>query len=459
MAKPFDLQLFHNCRQIFQCGIPRYSKVAAGLLILVGGPLSVLAQNPAKTGSGPAYHSIEDFITVGLTENPAILAARARWEAALMEIPAKRALPDPSLGYVHYLESVETRVGPQQGALNISQRLPWLGKLRLEGRIGELKADVVYYQFLGTAQRVAAQIEDAYWDYYYLLQALDITEKNLELLRNWEQVVLSKYKAAQAGHPDIIKTQIEVLSLEDQLTGLQQRQRLLLERLSAATGRQLTAASITVKEPTVPEPALGIDSLLAMGFQYNPDLLGTHVAANLAETAVKRTRLNYLPDIMIGGNSIFTGKNPMLAADDPENGKDPLMISVGLSLPIQFRKYKSLEQSARIEQRSAEFLVRDKESQLRSQLELVFFELEDATRKVRLYKEALIPRAEQSLLTSEKAYIGDRVDFLTLIEAQRVLLNYQLSYQKALTEEARHGAQLKALLGLYSVNTSNSEEK
>jgi outer membrane protein TolC len=102
--------------------------------------------------------------------------------------------------------------------------------------------------------------------------------------------------------------------------------------------------------------------------------------------------------------------------------------------------------------------VRDKENHLRSQLELVLFELEDATRKVRLYKEALIPRAEQSLLTSERAYVSDRVDFLTLMEAQRVLLNYQLSYQKSLTEQASQGAQLKALLGQYSANASTSEE-
>jgi outer membrane protein TolC len=205
MVNAFDLQFFHNRTLIFQFRIPRYSKAVIGVLVLASIPLAAMAQNPANTGSGPASRSIEDLITVGLTENPAILAARARWEAALMEIPARRALPDPSLGYVHYLESVETRVGPQQAAFNISQRLPWLGKLRLEGRITELKADVIYYQFLGATQHVAAQIEDAYWDYYYLLQAIDITEQNLELLRNWEQVALSKYTTAQAGHPDIIK--------------------------------------------------------------------------------------------------------------------------------------------------------------------------------------------------------------------------------------------------------------
>jgi outer membrane protein TolC len=209
----------------------------------------------------------------------------------------------------------------------------------------------------------------------------------------------------------------------------------------------------------LPTPTPEIDTLLATLFHHNPELLGSRVGVDLAEKTIKRARLNYLPDFSISGNRIFTGTNPMLDTDDPENGKDPLLVTVGLSLPIHFRKYKSLEQSARIGQRSAELIVRDKENHLRSQLELVLFELEDATRKIRLYKEALIPRAEQSLLASEKAYVGGRVDFLTLMEAQRALLNYQLSYQKALAEQANYRAQLRALLGDYSMSTASSEEK
>ena len=42
---------------------------------------------------------------------------------------------DPKLSYRHFLEQVETQVGPQQYAIDISQPLPWLGKLRRQREV------------------------------------------------------------------------------------------------------------------------------------------------------------------------------------------------------------------------------------------------------------------------------------------------------------------------------------
>ena len=458
MSQHVDFQSISDSEPGVHKRSPRCFIVLTVLLLLAGVPMMVTAQDRAGFEPDTDSQGLEDLLVAGLTGNPAILAAQARWEAAVHDIIVRRALPDPTLGYGHYLESVETRVGPQRGAVNVTQRLPWLGKLRLDGKLAELNADMLYHQFIATAQAMAARIEEAYWSYYYLLQVLEITEQNLILMRNWEQVAFSKYTAAQAGHPDILRAQVEVLNLEDRLLSLQQRQRPLLERLSALVGTQITATSLSMVKPRIRKHVPGADSLITNLRQQNPNLLRNGTAVHLQQVMVRRAKLNYLPDLSIGVNRIFTGANPMLDANDPDNGKDPFMLSFGLTLPIHFKKYKSLEESARIGNRSAELAEQDLENRLRSQLELILFELEDAARKARLYEEALIPMAEQALLTSEKAYIGDTVDFLTIIEAQRVLLNYQLSYQQALVEQASQQAQLKALMGRYVINTLSNEE-
>ena len=134
------------------------------------------------------------------------------------------------------------------------------------------------------------------------------------------------------------------------------------------------------------------------------------------------------------------------------------MITLGISLPIHFRKYRSMEQASRAEWKSAELATRNLENQLLAELELAVFEFQDAARKVRLYEEALIPRAEQSRSAAEAAYVSDKVDFLTLIESNRALLDYQLSHQKALADQAIHYARLWALLGRYERSHPFSEE-
>lgn len=451
------LQLFTITSSI-KAAARRLIASGAGLALLLNIPVAAAAQDQSITTPGPPYDSIGELLTVGLTASPEVRAAQAQWKATLEVVPARRALPDPTLGYVHYLQSVETRVGPQQAAVNLSQRLPWFGKLRLEGRIAAGKAAAAYHQYAGTVQKVAAEIEDAYWDYLYLQKAIGITRQNVELLRSWEAVALSKYITAQAGHPDIIKAQVEVLSLEDQLETLQQRQRPLLERLSAAVGRPLTSGEVKI----VPIPAfqspVSLDSLHEEALLRNPGLLGSRELIGVSEVAVRRARLNYFPDLMLGGNVILTGES--LMPDPPaESGRDAVLFTVGITLPLHRKKYRAVEQSAKAELNSARLAAENIENRLKSRLELVSFDLRDAARKVRLYEEALIPRAEQSLLASEKAYIAEKVDFLTLIESQRVLLNYQLSHQKALADQASHRARLHALLGRYPLSTTTVEEE
>ena len=65
-----------------------------------------------------------------LEDNPALAAAQAEARAAALRAPQVKALPDPTLGVVVFAETPETRVGPQEWTLMLSQSFPWGGKLR-----------------------------------------------------------------------------------------------------------------------------------------------------------------------------------------------------------------------------------------------------------------------------------------------------------------------------------------
>ena len=45
------------------------------------------------------------------------------------------ALPDPMVTFTQAIRSVETRVGPQDNAVMLSQAFPWFGKLDLKGQM------------------------------------------------------------------------------------------------------------------------------------------------------------------------------------------------------------------------------------------------------------------------------------------------------------------------------------
>ena len=95
---------------------------------------------PELTGDS----TISDYLEYAAYNNPGLKAAFDRWTAALEKIKPARTLPDPRLSYSYYLSEVETRVGPQEYKLGISQKFPWFGKLDLKGEMAAQAAKNIY---------------------------------------------------------------------------------------------------------------------------------------------------------------------------------------------------------------------------------------------------------------------------------------------------------------------------
>ena len=89
----------------------------------------------------------------------------------------------------------------------------------------------------------------------------------------------------------------------------------------------------------------------------------------------------------------------------------------------------------------------DKENTLLANTAQSYYDYNDSIRRIRLYRESLIPNGEELLRTSETAYKAGTIDFLSLIDSQRLLLEYNLSYHRALADNRQKLAELERLVG------------
>ena len=80
-------------------------------------------------------------------------------------------------------------------------------------------------------------------------------------------------------------------------------------------------------------------------------------------------------------------------------------------------------------------------------MERVLYELEESNRQIQLYQNVLIPKGLESLGATEKAYRADKIDFLSLVDAQRRLLKFQMKYEKALINFLKAKSKLSNLTG------------
>ena len=139
------------------------------------------------------------------------------------------------------------------------------------------------------------------------------------------------------------------------------------------------------------------------------------------------------------------------------------MVMVSVNLPVFRAKYRAAEQEAAAQYDASMETRIDKENNLISDIKMALFKFHDAERKIDLYLDTLIPKAKQSLSVVEQAYIADKVDFLDLIDAQQTLLDFQLSYERALVNHEQYLAQLEMLTGKNLASTekiiSSNNEK
>jgi outer membrane protein TolC len=129
------------------------------------------------------------------------------------------------------------------------------------------------------------------------------------------------------------------------------------------------------------------------------------------------------------------------------SGDDALAASITVTLPLRRNRYDAAV-------REAEAAVAQEQSKRDAQLNRVqadtvtaLFQLRDAERQLALYETTLLPRAQESLLATQRAYSAGNASFADLIDTQRILLDFELSCARAITDQNQARIVLEQLSG------------
>jgi outer membrane protein TolC len=198
------------------------------------------SSSPSSVNDPVTADTLEAWVAYALAHNAEVTAAFAQYRTAQAQVPQVTALPDPRISYRFFFEQVETRVGPQKFAVGISQPLPWLSKLRLQGAAASQRASAAAARISSVQNRIISEVADAWYELYYFDHGLEIMRGNRDLAVHLERLARTRYGSGAAGHPDVIRAQIELARIEKDLASFTDRASLLLDRRrnSAAGGHQ-----------------------------------------------------------------------------------------------------------------------------------------------------------------------------------------------------------------------------
>jgi len=399
------------------------------------------AGGPADEATPPELNEdsqLGDYLLFAAAHNPGLRAAFERWQAALNREVQARTLPDPRVGYGHYLKDIRGRLSDRRQVFRASQEFPWFGKLGLEGDMARQEAVATERVYDAARLRLFAEVKSVYAEYYYLSRSLAVSEENIELMKYLEQVVRTRYAAGAAGHPDVIKAQVELGKLENERRMLGDMRPAVSAKLNATLGRP---PEIPISWPrALPEEPIAAESaeLLAALRAANPELQAMAADVAKEESAVRRAHKNYYPDLMLELEYMDMRSRGM---------PDEVMGMVSVNLPIWRAKYRAGEREAQARLRSAQRMLEDRRNLLGAEAAMALYGVRDAQRRIGLYRDTLLPKAKESLKAVQTAFAGGKAMFLDVLDAQRVLLEFGLAYERALADHVQRRGELERLIG------------
>lgn len=433
-----------GCRATRQVRDPEYAAVVNTAYQAACGPDSAAAAIDPVATDLEGLQPLERCIQIALSQNPEVQAARKRMESSAHQVPVAASLPDPMLNTTAFPEPVQTAAGQQELVLSVNQKFPWRRKLSLHAGVAESQTDVARAQLASTELATIERVKKAYYELYYIQQAITITEEERGLLVDIRDAANARYRVALTSQQDLLRAELALSDIENSLIRLRQQ----LDSAQASLARQLHVSPKTeiralprLSRESVPED---LDWLEREAVAARPELHAQLAALQRDRQGVQLARLDYIPDLTLGVSWIDVadaGISPVT------NGRDAFLVSAGVNLPI-YRK--RLDSNVRSAEAKAVATAREydalRDDTLAQVLDL-FAQVQSQRDLLTLFEEDILPKSRQTLEVSRGAYNVGQVDFLTLLENFRDLLRYEISYRRLEASLHQTLAELERVVG------------
>ncbi len=388
---------------------------------------------------------LDRYLEIAARNNPDVQSLFIQYHAALERLPQAGALPDPTVMFNIFISPVETRVGAQRAGISLSQAFPWFGQLSAQESAAAERARARYEMFQDARNKLFFEVRSTYYDVYVLNSAIDITERNIEILNSFRELANIKLESGKGSSVDLLRVEMELSELENQLKLLNDSRNPLYARFSELLNSDTLTTVVTPDTLQVLEVENRKEILLDSIYMNNPSLKRIdHEIASL-DNEIDVAHKMGLPSFNLGLS--YTYITPRSDMDVPDNGKDVLIFpQVGVRIPLYRNKYKAMVREkeylreAKTEQREA------REDRLNTELEKVWKDIVDADRRVKLYLH-LIDLANQSLDILVTQYTTAGKDFEEMLRMDRQLLRYELELEKARADQNSYKAYINYLTG------------
>jgi outer membrane protein TolC len=409
--------------------------------LLTAMPLAQVQRVDAlRHDEGPPL-TLREAVDEAFAKNLDLIALRRQLETMRLRPAQERFLAPPMLEAQIWQWPLNT-INPWNTNMYmfmVSQEIPGRGKRALRTAVAEKDATLADIDVAVRARQIIDEVKQSYADLFIARQAIDIHLASADLLRQFADVSQLKYTTGRISQQDVLKAVLELSRLHDDLIKFQQQADLARVRLNVLLNRApdapigpLAAGSETILNAT-------LQDLQRLAAEQQPELRLAQVQVEQAEAQLAVTKSDYKPDFSVTGGYLLM-----------PNQTDAWLGKIGVTWPrapwsrgridARVAEADAAIETAKARQRSMEAMVR-------LAVQQAYVRVKAAEQRAALLRTTILPQSRQTLDVSRVGYQTDRVEFLALLDSERTLLDAQLEYFRAISDQQQALADLERALG------------
>jgi cobalt-zinc-cadmium efflux system outer membrane protein len=424
-------------------------------LILLATSLSIqnqIAADDNEYGAASARLSLGEVTRVVLEYNPAIKEAENRWRAAIQRVRQANAWEDPRIAgesRVHRYVDVPSNAFMDQ-SLAIEQLIPLTGKNLVRGRIAAAEAFSAFEEARRTQLDVIAKARATYFQLGNAYDQLEISKKNLTSLKQIADISRSRYEAGLENAANVLVAETDYSKLLESRRDLERDLSDAQSQLNTLMNRDPFAFLGKPVAAMVDHTHLSVAALRAITLAQRPEAQMARAKVQAEKSKLQLAQRAWIPDpaLMVKGQRY----------NDAAEAVSELDAGVSFTIPwVNPGKYSAGVREARANLAAAEQgLEREQKEALRL-LRDQLAKIETFHHHIELFRDKLVPQAQQAFEATRLSYESGKATFLDWISAQRNLRDIEAMGREHLAHYQIAVAELEAVIGadLYAAAARN----
>ena len=369
----------------------------------------------------PSSMQLDGLIAEAMKNNPEIRAALAQLDVMRARVSQAGTLDDPELKFMQEGMPDFKFSQAMYSRLELMQMIPFPTKLGTQKDLAEIRRQSSRSDQLEKVNDVLAKLKSTYVELWFIQQNTALAQENSRLMNQFLSVAQTKYTNGQVPQQDILKAQIEIAMIGNEMISLRQKElsmkAMLMSLLNRDNKDTLSAAMMPLKASF----ALNLDSLLSFALHNRPMIIKDSLMVNEGKTMLSMAKQDYVPDFTFGIERMTEPTGPFTGWS----------VSAGITIP--FAPWTIGKASSRVDEANAAIVrsnasYKATQNMVVSSIKDMFYRAEAAKEQLDKYDSAILPQAKQSVQASLTAYQTGTTDFLMLIDAYRTLVNLSKEY-------------------------------